>query len=409
VSATAISDRVAVVGVGETDYRADYQRSRRAELGAPVGEPDRASSAEDLDEAPSGFAAEAFTRALADAGLEKGDIDGLAVCAGRAEEMGFERTAEILGLTVRWGAETGLPDHIVQVCVDGLAAGRCSTVAIVYGNGSRGRGAKAYGGVSEPRSGYMNQWYYHVWGFSSPGAQYAFTYQEYLDRLGCGEEELGAVAVAFRKNARLNPNAVMQDPMTIEQYLAARYTFRPLRLYDCCMVNDGGACLILQRADIATSTNHRPVLVGGVGRYSPYARHTQMGFRRHDAAIGCVEEASAECLGMAGVTPDDIDLVQCYDGFSVQLPMFLEGLGVCEPWEGLSFIQQGRIERDGVLPCNTGGGLLSESYMHGMNLHIEAVRQLRHEAGERQIAGAETAAYCHHGHWGAISMLYRRG
>ena len=174
------------------------------------------------------------------------------------------------------------------------------------------------------------------------------------------------------------------------------------------MINDGGACLILRRADMSRDLPHTPVLVAGLGRYSPYYKHTQIPFRMLEGCWENLGQSSGQCFAMAGMGPSDVDLFQCYDGYSFHLPMNLEGFGFCKQGEGLDFIKDGRIELGGELPCNTSGGMLSEAYMHGINHQVEAVRQLRHEAGRRQVNGAETAMYCHHGHWGALSVMYQR-
>jgi len=233
-------------------------------------------------------------------------------------------------------------------------------------------------------------------------------YQQYLNRFGRSEDEIAAVAVTFREHAMLNENAIMREPLTVEEYLNSRYICRPLRVYDCSLVNDGGACVILRRADRSHDLRHPPILVAGVGRHGNYRHHTQMRFRMIDECWENLRFASSRCFEMARLTTADVDVFQCHDGYSFHVPLNLEGFGFCNPGEGPDYVQSGRIALRGELPCNTSGGLLSESFMHGMNLHIEAVRQLRHDAGARQVEGAATAMYCHHGHWGALCMLYER-
>jgi acetyl-CoA acetyltransferase len=393
------SRRVAVVGVGETDYRLDWERAREAERAGRQLVDDPESYGYEL-------AVTAFRRALADSGLGKADVDGLAVHP--MPGLTFERVAELLGLSLTWGGEEGHADNLIQLAVEAISGGRCETVAVVYGQCNRTAGMTTLGGV-QPRLYYMNLWYYHPWGFSGGTAQYAMTYQQYLNRFGKDEAAIAAVPIAFRANAMLNDNAVMREPLTIDDYLESRYICRPLRVYDCSLFNDGGACVILRRADLAHDLPQTPVLVAGLGRHGSYRHHTQLRFRMLDDCWENIRRSGRQCFEMARLGPDDIDVVQCHDGYSVHVPLNLEGFGFCEPGEGLDFVQDGRIGIGGDLPCNTSGGLLSESFMHGMNLHIEAVRQLRHEAGNRQVAEARTAMYCHHGHWGAVSVLYERG
>ncbi len=155
---------------------------------------------------------------------------------------------------------------------------------------------------------------------------------------------------------------------------------------------------------------HTPVLISGIGRYGDYRGHTQMTHR--PILEGCwdnLKAASGQCFDMAGMKTKDIDHFEAYDGYSFHLPVTLEGFGFCKRGEGLEFIQEGRVELGGELPCNTSGGMLSESYMHGMNHQVEIVRQLRHEAGQRQVKDVETSMFCHHGHWGAVTTIFRRG
>lgn len=396
----ALSKVVAVVGVGETDYPQDYHNARARERGEPVAAPP-----------PTNYdlAVRAFRRALDDSGLHKDDIDGLAV-SNVATSIEFERVGELLGLSVRWGSEVGNPELLLHNAVDAIANGHCDTVAIVYGNASRASGLTAYGGIEPSASAmYMSLRYYHPWGFSSPTAQYAMALQDYLQRFGKEEKDLAPVPIAFRKHATRNDNAVMRDPLSLDSYLAARYIVRPLRVLDCCLVNDGGVCLILRREELSRDLRHVPVTIAGTGRWSPYARHTQMPYRMLEPTWNNVARSAADCFDMAAMTPADVDFLQCYDGYSFQLPVALEGLGFCAYGEGLDFIAGGRIEVGGELPCNTSGGMLSESYVHGMNHQVETVRQLRHDADGRQVAGATSALYVHHGHWGAMSVLYQRG
>ena len=226
---------------------------------------------------------------------------------------------------------------------------------------------------------------------------------------GSTEEQLGAVAVTLRKHAVLNENAVMRDPLTIDDYMESRYICRPLHIFDFCLVNDGGVALILRRADMAQDLPHTPVLVSGFGRATAEIGATQLRDRMFDLYHAVLNASGEQCFSMAQMATGDVDHFQTYDAFSIHLPINLEGFGFCKPGEGMEFIQDGRIEIGGELPCNTSGSMLSESYMQSWNHQVEAVRQLRHEAGNRQVEGVETSMYCHHGSGGAYSIMYERG
>ena len=224
-----LKDTVAIVGVGETDYAKDY----RGAGGQAVGEARYDSYT---------LASRALKRALDDAGLRKDDINGL--CTGGT--LSGERASEQWGLNPRWSGGGDAAQCIIEATL-AINAGLCTTVALVYGNAQRSMDT-AYGGARVTGGAITSYFYYAPWGMTSQGALYALFFQRHKLLYGTTEEQLGAVAVAFRKHACLNPNAVMQTPITIQDYLDARYIAEPLRLYDYCLINDGGVAIIVRRA-----------------------------------------------------------------------------------------------------------------------------------------------------------------
>jgi len=251
--------------------------------------------------------------------------------------------------------------------------------------------------------------YYAPWGMTSQGALYALFFQRHKLLYGTTEEQLGAVAVAFRKHACLNPNAVMQTPITIQDYLDARYIAEPLRLYDYCLINDGGVAIIVRRADMTRDLKQRPIMVSGFGWSEENVDATQLRPRLKSFYHGAHHDVAAQAYPMAGVTPKDVDVFATYDSFSVHLLASLEGFGFCKEGEAGAFVQGGRIEIGGDLPCNTSGGMLSESYMQSWNHQPELVRQLRSGLGHRQVQGAEVAQYVHDVAGKCKSLIYTRG
>src|ERR1700741_5152715 len=221
-----LKDTVAIVGVGETDYGADY----RGAGGKAMAKGEARYDAYTL-------ASRALKRALDDAGLKKDDIDGL--CVGGP--LSGERASEQWGLNPRWSGGGDAGECIIE-----------ATLAI-YG------GARVTGGAI------TSYFYYAPWGMTSQGALYALFFQRHKLLYGTTDEQLGAVAVAFRKHACMNPNAVMQKPLTIEDYMKAPYVAEPLRLNDYCLINDGGVAIIVRRADLARDLKQRPVMVSGFG------------------------------------------------------------------------------------------------------------------------------------------------
>ena len=366
-------DVAAIVGVGDTDYLADYR--------TPLGEAAAVGSGGGDSYV---LAARAFRRALDDAGLDKSEIDGL--CVGGP--MSHERTSEVLGLNPRWSSSGDAPRSVIEA-VQAIKAGLCTTVACVYGNAQRSQNVQYGGPQAMGGGGILSYVYYAPWGLTSQGALYSLMFKRHQLVYGTTEEQLAAIPVALRKHATLNPNAIMRErPMTTDDYLNARYIVEPLRLFDYCLVNDGGVALIVQRADLARERRQEPVLVSGFGWSELSVDATQLRPRIKDFYFPAHRDVVEQVYPMAGVTQRDIDVYATYDSFSVHLLFTLEGFGFCGEGESGAFIQDGRIEVGGELPCNTSGGMLSESYMQSWNHQVELVRQLRGGLGDRRGRGA---------------------
>jgi acetyl-CoA acetyltransferase len=278
-----------------------------------------------------------------------------------------------------------------KVCAD-IASGRCDTVAMLYAVASRSIG-RQYGGANYSGEGGTptSYYYYNPWGWSSQAAHWALIYQYYQSMYGTTEEDLGAVAIQLRRNAMLNDNAVMQKPLSIEQYLQSRYIVRPLHLFDLCLVNDGAVCLIVRRADSSRDLPHAPVLVAGWGESK--TPNNKLHYLIRERLRPQLQDAGQQALGMAAKSLSDIQHFEGYDASTIHLIDQIEGYGFCEPGSGLDFCKRGQIAVGGQLPVNTAGGMLSASYMHGWNHVAEIVRQLRHEAGARQITDAQVSLF----------------
>jgi len=374
----ALSRKASVVGLGETDFHADYQAARAKDEGyeAPTAE---------------GLAALAFERALSDSGLRREDIDGISVNflygGPSAAEM-----ADTLGLTPRHTIAPGggICAGPIPVASASIAEGKCDTVALIFSVATRSIG-RTFGGQKYEGSAPSSYYYYHPWGWSSQAAHWAMIWSHYQFTYGASEADLGAVAVQLRQNAMRNPNAVMQSELTIEKYLGSRYVVRPLHLFDLCLVNDGAVCLILRRADMARGLAHTPVDVGGWGRAT--VTRNKMDVLVRERMRSQYQESGQQALSMAGIALEDVQHFEGYDASTIHLIDHLEGHGFVDPGQGLEFFKSGAAAIDGKLPVNTGGGILSGSYMHGWNHVAEIVRQLRHEAGPRQIKGVETSMF----------------
>jgi acetyl-CoA acetyltransferase len=381
-----MKDVAAIVGIGETDYQTDYLRARAGER----------------YEESVGYAAQAFKRALADSGLAREDLDGLV--AGPA--VALERVGEVLGIDPGWSTQQDAANAVMSA-VTAISAGLAECVALVYGNDQR-TGGTAYGGPSAMGGDrYLAYVYYGPWGLTSQGALYALTTSRYMHLTGLKSEDLGEVVIAQRRYAQLNPNAIMRKPLTMEDYLGSRLVAEPLRLFDYCLVNDGGVALIVTTAERARRLSHTPVLVSGIGRSDLNSDATSLRPRLIDFYHSAHRDVAAQASQMSGFGPEDVDVVQIYDSFSVHIPISLEGFGYCAEGDAPSLLRGG-IGPGGKLPVNTSGGHLSESYMQGWNHQVEIVRQLRHEAGERQVDGARVAQYIADPAGKVQTIVYRR-
>lgn len=386
-----VAQRYAIVGVGETDYGDDYRAGRAG--GAEYVPPDAES-----------LARRAFDRALADSGLERGDIDGL--CASFTYGGADPReVASQLGLEARFTMRGGGMMPFLSA-LDAVASGQCDTIAVIHSLPSRAMG-RQYGGQTYGGGGRDSYYYYHPWGWSSQAAHWALMATHYHASHGTTDADLGAVAVTLRDHAMRNHNATMRTPMTIDDYLASRYIVRPMRLFDMCLVNDGAVCVIITGADRARDLAHTPVLVSGWA--NTYVTDSKMHHMVRELLHPTLSAAADEALGIAGVGIGDVDHFEGYDASSIHLIAQLEGYGFVGRGEGLAFWGEGHTRLGGKLPVNTGGGMLSEAYLQGWNLMAEVVRQLRHESGDRQIADAEVSMFSFATTDSAHPIVFTRG
>jgi acetyl-CoA acetyltransferase len=370
-----LSCRAAIVGVGETDYGRDYAAHRAKAPGYVVPTVETLSVT-------------AFERALADAGLSRGDVDGLAVSYTYGGPSPDEMAA-LLGFDPRYRVENGniMTGPLPVICAE-IAAGKAETVAMVFAVASRTSGRQFGGAVHSAASeATPSSYYYHLpWGWSSQAAHWAFVAAAYQAQFGTREEDLGSVAVQLRRNAMATDNATMRDPITIADYMASRYIVRPLHLLDMCLVNDGAVCLIVRRPDLARNMAKPPVLVAGWG-------HSRMRHRKLDLLVRQrlrpqIEQARGQALAMAGVALGDVRHFECYDPASQHIITQVEGYGFFAEGTGMAAFGEGAAAPDGALPVNTAGGMMSGSYMQGWSHVVECVRQLRGEATGRQVPNA---------------------
>lgn len=363
---TPIRDRAAIVGIGHTEFARD------------IGRPERT------------IALEAIRAALDDAGLPPADVDGLV-------KFTMEPTVEVeiarnLGIpNLRWfgevgyggGAGCGAVGHAAAAIATGAAQ-----VVVAWRARNRGSGGRPWASKGNRMAGDF-QWFL-PFGLSRPVDQIAMLARRHMIEFGTTAEMLGAVAVAFRAHAAANPLAMKREPITMEDYLASRWVSEPLRLLDCCLESDGALAVVLTSPERAADLRRPAVLVRAAAQGTGPEHVVMANYFNVNPLETPARYAAEELWRRAGMSPEEIDCAQLYDAFSPLVVMSLEEYGFCKAGEGGPFAASGALSVGGALPCNTSGGSLSEAYVHGMNLIVEAVRQLRGDS-VNQVPGCETA------------------
>ncbi|WP_299651254.1 thiolase [uncultured Jannaschia sp.] len=352
-----------------------------------------------LGEAPGWTAwdimARASLAALDDAGLTLGDVDGL-FCAMMEDTMPALYAAEYLGIRPRYvdGTMTGGSSFVNYLgsATAALAAGLCDVALICYGSNQRTASGKLVTASKPPpyEAPYRPRY---------PISAYAMAAARHMHEFGTTREQLADVAVAARGWAAENPEASTRDPLTREEVLASRMVNDPLSVRDCCLVTDGGGALVLVRAERARDMPQTPVYVLGSAAASHHRQISQM----PDFTTTAAKESGARAYAMAGVTPDQFDVVETYDAFTINTVLFMEDLGFCAKGEGGAFVADGAIAPGGRLPVNTNGGGLSCTHpgMYGIFTVIEGARQIQRRAPGVQIEGVDLALA--HGNGGVLS------
>ena len=334
---------------------------------------------------PLDLIGQATARALEDAGLTLADVDGL-FTASSYHALAPLDVAEYLGIRPRYANGTNVGgssfvSHLLHAAT-AIDAGRCDVALITYGSTQRSDGGKLvtpslpfpYEAPYKPRY---------------PVSMYALAASRHMYEYGTTRTQLAEVAVAAREWARLNPKAFARDPLTVDDVLNSRMISDPLTKLDCCLVTDGGGAVVLTGAERARDLGKPPVYLLGAGEATWHRNMSAM----PDLTVTAARESGRRAFAMAGLKPDDVDVVELYDAFTINPVLFLEDLGFCAKGEGGAFVSGGRIAPGGELPVNTNGGGLSYCHpgMYGIFLIIEAVRQLRGSGGDRQVTGADVA------------------
>jgi acetyl-CoA acetyltransferase len=369
------SPSAAIVGIGSTEFS---KASGRSELR---------------------LALEACTLALADAGLDPSDVDGLVTMT--MDDNDEPAVAHYLGLDALTffartsGGGGGGPGTLALGSM-ALATGRARTVICYRAMNERSQGRfgqpARYAGDRAATAAAVTMSWAAPFGMVTPAAFFAPSFRRYMHEYGATSEDFGRQAVVQRAYANKNPQAFFHDrPLTLDDHQSSRMIADPLRLFDCCQESDGGVALVLTSPDRAKDLRQPPVAVLGAAMGVGPRQYGVAPLYRDDLAVAAETRVMGDQLwAQSGLGPGDMDVAILYDHFSPAVLMQLEALGFCGLGEAPGLIQDGGTEIDGVIPTNTNGGQLSEAYIHGFNGLAEAVRQLRGTA-LNQVTGAAHA------------------
>lgn len=342
---------------------------------------------------PMELCVEAALGALADAGLEKHEVDGLVTCNAMAQPMLYhaEAMAEYLQIFPRYciaaGAGGGTTFSIIHHAASAIVTGMADVVLVAMADSMRSGLTRDQAMLVQASTGHPE--FEQPYGPTVP-AYYALVAQAHMAEYGTTEEDFAAIAVAGRQHAAHNPTAQMREPITVEDVLASRMIADPLHLLDCSLVSDGGAAVVLTSAERAKDMQKTPVYLLGAGE----GHHHEHISQARNLTTSAAKEAGERAYAMAGLGPEAMDFAQLYDCFTPTVLIELEDLGFCAKGEGGEFAASGALAPGGTLPVNTHGGMLSHCHPGNpgsMLALTETVWQLRHEAGERQVPNANTA------------------
>ncbi|WP_239375056.1 lipid-transfer protein [Frankia sp. Cj5] len=366
-------DRCAIAGIGATDYSRDSGRS-------------------DLT-----LATQAALAALDDAGLSPADIDGIVRCD--MDTVLHSDLADSLGIdNLTYWSQVGpggvAPCAMVGQAVGAILSGQATAVLVfreINGRSGRRFGLSAATSARVGGAGGYDE-FFAPYGLLTPGQIFALLARRHMIEYGTRAEDLGHIALACRARANANPAAQLHArTLTMDDYLSARMISDPLRLFDFCLETDGACAVVVTSAARARDCRRPPVLIRAVAQGT--IPGSQPGIQFPALMRESLTELPARSVARtlyrrAGLGPDDIDVAQIYDCFTITVLLQLEDWGFCEKGEAGPFVAAGGIDLDGRIPVNTGGGHLSEGYIHGMNHILEGVRQIRGDSTS-QVPGAE--------------------
>jgi acetyl-CoA acetyltransferase len=369
VTTAPVKNRTAVAGIGQTAFG--------------KGLPDTELS----------LACQAISIAIDDAGINPSEVDGLASFTMEPlREVDVARSVGLGNITFfsqvgfGGGAGCGVVGHAAMA----VATGQCTTAVAWRARKRADRTSRPWSQV-QARLADPSQ-FTRPFGILRPVDEIAMLTRRYMHEYGATREHLANIAVAFRKHAARNPASTMgHKPLTRDDYMNARWISEPLCLYDNCLETDGALAVVITSAERARDLKQKPAYIHAFAQGLPPQHQTMTNFFNDDPLRGPAWTAAERMWSLADVTPADVKVAQLYDAFSPLIILSLEGYGFCSRGEGGPFTDDGNIEwPNGRLPVNTAGGGMSEAYVHGFNLILEGVRQIR-GTSTAQVAGADVS------------------
>jgi len=338
------------------------------------------------------LAARAIRTAMADAGLEIDEIDGLCTF-GTSDSISPNLLAQALGIkSMNFYLDQYLGGSVSMsiIAQAALAVGTGVADCVVCYRALNGRSQQRKGGAKAPNASMPWDIQFKIAsGYMVPAQEMAMNARAHMLRYGTKSEDFGRLAVLCRTNAVDNDRAMMRKPITLDDYMESEWIAEPFHKLDCCLESDGAVAVVVTSAERARDLPHRPVLIQGAA-WGGGVNISNNGF--DDLAVSPAGPLADRLYKSAGMGPKDIDFAELYDCFTFPLLSQIEGYGFAEPGGVPDMLKDGAFDRaTGQLPINTHGGLLSEAYIHGLNHVYEAVEQIRGDAAHRQVKKHDTA------------------
>jgi acetyl-CoA acetyltransferase len=355
--------------------------------GAPVVGIGRTRFARASGRTPLAMAAEAVRDALADAGLSPADVDGITAFGTdqlMPSQVAYAVGAEDLGWCLSVFGGGNVVTTTVTGAVGAITSGQAEVVVVYRVLGADTRYGKASGRIEVGGEGQFAGPH----GYLVPPQWFAMWCRRHQHEYGSTSEDLGAIAIQGRLHASRNPHAVAREAITLDDYLAGRWINEPFRVFDCCYEVDGAVAIVLTTAERAKDLRHEPVHVLGAADSNRFGGSVN---EWDDMTCMYSRDTAPRLWSRTGLSASEIDVALMYDCFTYTIMATFEDFGFCKKGEVGDYFREGRATYGGDVVVNPHGGLLSEGYIHGLNHHYEAVLQLRGDAGERQVANAQTA------------------